>query len=169
MNMFVDYYKLIQVHPESETAIIKKMRKFFAMLYHPDIVSDAEKSSSTELMQRVNAAIDLLLDPVKRQAYNAIHPYFTANKNSNSQERPKNSASNGRKQYSSSSTTTDEYAFCDDFSDNLYSYLKADLLFSVAKKAKQQGVFTGFERRQYYNFATRVNNDQAFTYWQKNY
>lgn len=166
--MFVDYYKLIQVHPECEGGMIKRMRKVWAMKYHPDVVNESEKGRSTELMQKVNAAIDMLLDPVKRQAYNATHPYFSVKRaNSSSDSSQKNSNKRSRKQYSGNSASTDEYVYCADFATNLQGYLKADILFGIAKKAKQRGAFTGFERRQYYNFATRINNNLPFTYWQK--
>ena len=49
--MFVDYYKIAQVHPESEPVVIVKMRKIFASLYHPDKAPESEKPFCHELIE----------------------------------------------------------------------------------------------------------------------
>jgi curved DNA-binding protein CbpA len=62
----VDPYKLLQVHPEADAEIIQVAYRKLAQRYHPDVASGPEAARH---MAELNAARDLLLDPVARAAY----------------------------------------------------------------------------------------------------
>ena len=61
-----DYYELLGVPPNASRSRIKKAYRRAAVRWHPDINSSPHAG---EMMKRVNAARDVLLDPEKRRAY----------------------------------------------------------------------------------------------------
>jgi curved DNA-binding protein CbpA len=61
-----DPYRLLQVHPEADAEIIQVAYRKLAQRYHPDVTRDPEAASH---MAELNAARDLLLDPVARAAH----------------------------------------------------------------------------------------------------
>ncbi len=62
----VDPYRLLQVHPEADAEIIQVAYRKLAQRHHPDVASGPE---AARRMAELNAARDLLLDPVARSAY----------------------------------------------------------------------------------------------------
>jgi len=61
-----DYYKTLQVRPLSETVIIKGAFEKLARKYHPDI---NKEPSALANMKELNAAFEILNNPVKRAEY----------------------------------------------------------------------------------------------------
>ena len=64
----IDYYGILQVHPRAEKEIIDVAYRRLAAKYHPDV---SQVSHATERMKQINAAYEVLSDPVKRAAYDA--------------------------------------------------------------------------------------------------
>lgn len=60
-----DPYKLLQVDPEADVEIIQAAYRKLAQRYHPDV---APGPQAARLMAELNAARDLLVDPVSRSA-----------------------------------------------------------------------------------------------------
>jgi len=63
-----DPYKLLQVDPEADVEIIQVAYRKLAQRYHPDVAPGADAASR---MAELNAARDLLVDPVARAAHDA--------------------------------------------------------------------------------------------------
>jgi len=68
MPHHLDYYAILQVHPSAEKEVIDAAYRRLAAKYHPDVSQDPKAS---ERMKRINAAYQVLSDPVKRAAYDA--------------------------------------------------------------------------------------------------
>src|SRR5262244_2436856 len=62
-----DLYALLEVSPEADTAAIRNAFRRLARRYHPDIAV----TGSVSLMQRLNAAYQVLSDPERRRIYDA--------------------------------------------------------------------------------------------------
>ena len=168
--MFVDYYEIIQVHPLCEDEVLNRMRKHYALKYHPDKAPAAKKSEYTEILQRINHILDILLDSVKRNIYNEGHPYFNnrkeyASSGGNDSSNSKRNASSERSRKNSDSSD-EVYAYAEDYPIEIRKYLKSELLFEVAVKARKKNLFKPFERKQFYNFANRIKRNTEFTPWQ---
>ena len=63
-----DPYKLLQVDPEADVEIIQVAYRKLAQRYHPDVAHGAD---AAQRMAELNAARDLLVDPVARAAHDA--------------------------------------------------------------------------------------------------
>ena len=61
-----DPYRALQVHPEADPEIIQVAYRKLAQRYHPDV---ARGPDAARRMAELNAARDLLMDPVTRAAY----------------------------------------------------------------------------------------------------
>jgi curved DNA-binding protein CbpA len=61
--MPLDPYAVLQVAPEADEAVISAAYRALARLHHPDIAGE----STTALMQKINAAWEVLRDPVRRR------------------------------------------------------------------------------------------------------
>jgi len=61
-----DLYKILQVDPEAEQEVIESAYKRLARKYHPD---NNKSTDATAKMQEINAAFDVLNDPIKRKNY----------------------------------------------------------------------------------------------------
>ena len=61
-----DHYSTLQVDPVAEQEVIDAAYRRLAAKYHPDVNRSAD---AVERMKRMNAAYDVLSDPVKRGAY----------------------------------------------------------------------------------------------------
>jgi curved DNA-binding protein CbpA len=66
VNQPIDPYKVLQVDPEAEDEVIQAAYRRLARKYHPDVAPDAESAAR---MTAINAAWDLLGDPIRR----AVH------------------------------------------------------------------------------------------------
>lgn len=65
-----DYYSVLGVAPTASSEEIIKRYRFLALAYHPDRFSSAEsKEEAGREMARINAAYQVLSDPLKRAAY----------------------------------------------------------------------------------------------------
>ncbi len=63
-----DYYAILQVHPNAEKGVIDAAYRKLAAKYHPDV---SHSPDTVEKMKQVNAAYEVLSNPVKRAAYDA--------------------------------------------------------------------------------------------------
>jgi preprotein translocase subunit Sec63 len=63
-----DYYRILQVHPGAEREVVDAAYRRLAAKYHPDVSHD---SNTEERMKQINAAYEVLSDPVRRAAYDA--------------------------------------------------------------------------------------------------
>ena len=163
--MFVDYYKELQIHPECDSDMIAKIRKIFAAKYHPDKAPASLKNEYTKKMQKINPIIDILIDPRLRREYDATHPYFNSSEKVSVEEEDADT-------YRKRRTKREErrnagYSYADSFPAGIRQYLNAETLFKAAKKAKEKGVLSSFDRKHLYNFGKRVAGDREFTAWQK--
>ena len=61
----MDPYRILQVRPDAEDAVIAAAYRALARRYHPDVVGDHSVRSMTE----INAAWEILRDPERRQEY----------------------------------------------------------------------------------------------------
>lgn len=62
-------YRILQVSPSARTEVIQAAYRVLARIYHPDVslAPDAEEQT-----RRLNAAYDILGDPVRRASYDAL-------------------------------------------------------------------------------------------------
>ena len=163
--MFVDYYKELQIHPECDRDMIARVRKFFAAKYHPDKAPASLKDEYTQIMQKINPMIDILMDPYMRREYDATHPYFKSSEQFSGEENERGGRRKRRTKREERGNSG--YCYADDFPADIREFLDAETLFKAAKNAKAKGVLTPFERKQFYNFGKRVAGDMEFTDWQK--
>ncbi len=61
-----DYYTILQVNPCAEPEVIKAAYRRLAANHHPDV---DPSPGATERMKLLNAAYEVLFDPVKRKEY----------------------------------------------------------------------------------------------------
>ena len=154
--MFIDYYKALQVDPECDSDIIGRMRKIFALKYHPDKAPEFLKDEYTKKMQQINSIIDILIDPLMRKKYDKTHPYF------NTETRDKSYASTTQEWRGD----TEEYRYINEFSRGIRKYITAENFFKAAKKAKKRSLFRPFDRKQFYYFGKRIERNQELSEWQ---
>ena len=62
----MDYYIILQVDPSADHEVIRAAYRSLAAKYHPDIDPSSE---ATERMKLLNAAYEVLSDPVKRMEH----------------------------------------------------------------------------------------------------
>ncbi len=66
MGAIPDYYNIIQVAPQADKEVIEAAYRRLAAKYHPDV---DHTPGATERMKLLNAAYEVLSDPVKRRTY----------------------------------------------------------------------------------------------------
>jgi curved DNA-binding protein CbpA len=71
----IDPYKVLQVDREAEDEVIQAAYRRLARKYHPDL---AETPEAAERMSAINAAWELIGDPVARRAYDESQSRGTA-------------------------------------------------------------------------------------------
>jgi molecular chaperone DnaJ len=64
-----DYYEILGIKKDADTAEIKKVYRQLAMRYHPDRVEEKEKKAAEEKFKEISEAYGVLSDPQKRQTY----------------------------------------------------------------------------------------------------
>jgi len=69
MSVWIDHYRVLQVHQEAERDVIEAAYKKLAAKYHPDVNRDA---GATGKMQQLNAARDVLTNPSQRADYDVL-------------------------------------------------------------------------------------------------
>ncbi len=67
-----DPYATLQVDRRAEPEVIAAAYRSLARKYHPDKTASA---ASTKRMQEINAAYEVLRDPVRRRAYDRANPF----------------------------------------------------------------------------------------------
>lgn len=68
MEYFIDYYKILQVSPDSSRENIKKSYRRLTKVYHPDT-----GNKDDQIMKRINEAYENLSDSEKRYYYDEIY------------------------------------------------------------------------------------------------
>jgi curved DNA-binding protein CbpA len=58
-----DYYRTLQVDPEANPLVVQAAYRVLAQIFHPDVSGDDAE------MKRINAAWEVLRDPVRRRQY----------------------------------------------------------------------------------------------------
>lgn len=69
MELFEDYYEILQVHHRAETAVIEAAYKKLAHKYHPDHNTDPH---AAEFMKKINVAHDILCNLADRKDYDEL-------------------------------------------------------------------------------------------------
>jgi curved DNA-binding protein CbpA len=67
-----DPYSTLQVDRRAEPEVIAAAYRSLARKYHPDKTAS---EASTKRMQEINAAYEILKDPLKRKAYDRANPF----------------------------------------------------------------------------------------------
>jgi curved DNA-binding protein CbpA len=67
-----DHYSTLQVDRRAEPEVIAAAYRSLARKYHPD---KSASPASTQRMQELNAAYEILRDPGKRKAYDRANPF----------------------------------------------------------------------------------------------
>ncbi|MDR0292691.1 MAG: DnaJ domain-containing protein [Oscillospiraceae bacterium] len=75
MELWEDYYGLLQVHPQAGPEVIQSAYKRLCHMYHPDVNPDP---AAAQMMQRINRAYETLQDPGQRRRYHAEWTRCTA-------------------------------------------------------------------------------------------
>ncbi len=70
MTTHLDYYQILQVHPEAEQEVIHAAYRKLAAKYHPDV---NRAPGAAERMKQINNAYEVLSDPASRAEYDASH------------------------------------------------------------------------------------------------
>lgn len=68
MSNYIDYYKILQVHPEAEQTIIDVAYRCLSKIYHPDVNNSI---TAIERMKSINRAYDAVGNPRKRKLYHS--------------------------------------------------------------------------------------------------
>ncbi len=61
-----DPYRVLQVDPEADDEIVQVVYRRLARMYHPDVTPGPEAAAR---MLEINAAMEILGDPIRREAY----------------------------------------------------------------------------------------------------
>jgi curved DNA-binding protein CbpA len=75
MELFEDYYELLQVHHRAENAVIEAAYKKLAHKYHPDLNKSLH---AAEYMKKINMAHDILCNAAERRKYDVLWARNTA-------------------------------------------------------------------------------------------
>jgi DnaJ-class molecular chaperone len=67
----VDHYRELQVCRDAEPEVIEKAYRALSLKFHPDRAAPDQRPRATRRMQRINAAYNVLRDPVRRARYDA--------------------------------------------------------------------------------------------------
>jgi molecular chaperone DnaJ len=62
-----DHYKTLEIHPQASLLEIKKAYRILARKFHPD--KNENEQRATQLFQEVQAAYEILSNPIKRRSY----------------------------------------------------------------------------------------------------
>ena len=65
----VDWYQVLEVHPEATAEDISKAYKRLARKYHPDVTAETDVLAAIEKFKAATEAYDVLHDAEKRKAY----------------------------------------------------------------------------------------------------
>lgn len=136
--MFVDYYALLEVNIHSSSAEIKAGFKKQAMKWHPDKNPGMD---TTEMMQKLNEAKLILLDPEAKERYDKEYLRF---KQFREEFRSNQNQSNNQRSENTQNKTKNEENNTESKYDANFEYHKYDILDETLKKwmhnAKKQAV-----------------------------
>lgn len=68
---FIDYYEILQVHPQASEEVIQNAYRALAKKFHPDVYPD--KDAATKIMAQINDAYAILSDAQKRKQYDNLY------------------------------------------------------------------------------------------------
>lgn len=68
MEVFEDYYEILQIHPLAEPEVIEAAYRKLAQKYHPDV---SASPLAAEKMKKINIAHDILGNPEQRKRYHS--------------------------------------------------------------------------------------------------
>ena len=66
---FIDYYEILEISPNANSATVQRMFRYFAQIYHPDNRETGDRDRFDLIVKAHNA----LSDPVKRAQYDLEH------------------------------------------------------------------------------------------------
>src|SRR5579862_3670409 len=64
-----DYYDVLQISPNAEPEIIRRVYRILAQRYHPD----NPETGNCDVFRRIAEAYRVLSDPERRAAYDVLH------------------------------------------------------------------------------------------------
>ncbi|MDO8886500.1 J domain-containing protein [Candidatus Oleimmundimicrobium sp.] len=67
--MFLDYYKILEVHHDASFGVIEKAYKVLCLKYHPDKHPKERQRWAHEKMQALNEAYRVISNPTNRKYY----------------------------------------------------------------------------------------------------
>ncbi len=73
MTKFIDYYKVLQVHPIAEPEVIEGAYKKLSKKYHPDV---CQQSDAEEKMKLINAAYEILNNDDQKKIYDIAYKAY---------------------------------------------------------------------------------------------
>ena len=73
-----NYYEVLGVRVESNTAVIRKAWLLAAWEHHPDRHDESQRDARTALMRDINNAYQTLSDPARRRRYDLEHGFVPA-------------------------------------------------------------------------------------------
>ena len=88
--MFKDYYKILEISPDADSATVKAAYRKQALRWHPD---RHPNMNVKPIMQDINEAYAILKDPQKRARYDEEYKFFKNSQYSNSTQKNTNSSS----------------------------------------------------------------------------
>lgn len=71
----LDYYSLLEVEPTASVAEVRAAFRRFALKYHPDRHAGSEPAKierATRIYRRGSEALETLVDPTRRKAYDIV-------------------------------------------------------------------------------------------------
>ncbi|KAK4263384.1 hypothetical protein QN277_028802 [Acacia crassicarpa] len=76
INDFVDYYKILEVSSKANDAELKKAFRTLAMIWHPDKnhQNPMKMKEAEAKFKQIKEAFEVLVDPIKRKAYDEGKP-----------------------------------------------------------------------------------------------
>lgn len=91
VNKALDYYTILEITPDADTALIKKNFRKLAQQYHPDKNNNSPESKLKFLS--ISNAYQILIDPQKRKSYDIYLYYHKQSLNPMQSSKVKNQAS----------------------------------------------------------------------------
>lgn len=65
----LDYYRILEVHPEASPEVIQRAYRTLSKKYHPDQFHTSRRHLMEEQMKQLNEAYRILSNPVERSRY----------------------------------------------------------------------------------------------------
>ena len=87
--MFKDYYKILEISPDADSATVKAAYRKQALKWHPDRHPNMDVKS---IMQDINEAYAILKVPQKRARYDEEYEFFRNSQQSNSSQKDPHSS-----------------------------------------------------------------------------